>query len=186
MSDASPQQLPQQPTSTPQSESFQPPQPETLLFEWEAPSRPYKKKNRQYFVTISMIVVLISLILFFAGQFLPIAVVIAVAFLQYVLSAVPPDVIVNRITTYGIHSDNTMFYWEELGRFWYTNKYSQRLLHLEVARFPHQMTLLIDPQKEQEVTDLLSQVLLQERPLPTAFDKAAAWLEEKIPLDTDA
>jgi hypothetical protein len=162
------------------------PQPEMIILEWEAPNRPFKKRNRQYYTTIAIIVFLISMILFFAGQFLPIAVVIAVAFLAYVLSAVPPETIVNRITTYGIRTDNALYYWDVLGRFWFSNKYGQRLLHVEVAHFPSQLTLLLGDQSEEEVTSVLSEVLLLEKPPLTTFDKAAKWLEEKIPLDTDS
>jgi hypothetical protein len=162
------------------------PQPEKVVLEWQAANRPFKKRNRQYYTTIAIIVFLISLILFFAGQFLPIAVVIAAGFLAYVLSAVPPETITNQITTYGIRNDAHLYYWEELGRFWYTEKHKQRLLHIEVARFPHQLTLLLGDRDEEEVTVVLGTVLLQEKPLPTTFDKAAAWLQEKIPLDTDS
>jgi hypothetical protein len=166
-----------------------PPQPEQLLLEWHAPSRPFKKRNRKYYTTIAIIVFLISLILFFAGQFLPIAVVIAVGFLSYVLSAVPPETIINQITTYGIRTDQNIYYWEEMGRFWYSEKHGQPLLHVEVARFPNQLTFLLGENQEEtqeDITFILSQVLLQEQPQPTSFDKAAAWLQEKIPLDTDS
>jgi hypothetical protein len=162
------------------------PQPEQLVMEWHAPSRPFKKRNRQFYTTVAIIVFLISLILFFAGQFLPIAVVIAAAFLVYVLSSVPPEMILNQITTYGIHSDTSMFYWEEMGRFWYSEKYGQKMVHIEVSRFPNQITLLLGEVKEEELTSILSEVLLNEKPNPTAFDKAATWLQEKIPLDTDS
>ena len=187
-----PQAAPSQ-AATPQAPSAYPvmppdtrPQPEQLILEWQAPSRPFKKRNRQYYLTIAMIVVLISLILFFAGQFLPIAVVIAVAFLAYVLSAVPPEMITNQITTYGIRSEQAIFYWDELGRFWYSDKFGQRLLHLELARFPNQVTLLLGQQNEADITEILSEILLQEKPLPTSFDKAANWLQDKIPLDFDS
>jgi len=162
------------------------PQPEEVVLEWLAPSRPFKKRNRQYYTTIGVIVFLISMILFFAGQFLPIAVVIAVAFMAYVLSAVPPEVITNRITTYGIRTDDSLYYWDELGRFWFDEKFHQRLIHIEASRFPNQITLVITGQDEAEVQDVLSAILLNERPPLTSFDKAAQWLQEKIPLDTEA
>ncbi len=168
-----------------QAPMYYPPQPEELLLEWQAPSRPFKKRNRQYYVTIALIIFLISLILFFAGQFLPIAVAIAAGFMWYVLSAVPPEIITNKITTYGIRTEQSLFYWEELGRFWLDEKYKQKLIHVEVGRFPNQLTLLLGDQDEEEITDLLSRVLLQEKPPLTSFDKAANWLQEKIPLDTD-
>ncbi len=179
----SPQTPPAQTANLPEDNR---PQPEQLVLEWKSAARPFKKRNRQYYVTVAMIVFLIALILFFAGQFLPIAVVIAGGFLAYVFSAVPPEIVTHQITTYGIRSDQTLYYWDELGRFWYSTKYGQRLLHIEVARFPNQLTFLLGDVSEEDLTDILSRVLLQEKPLPTSFEKAATWLQEKIPLDTEA
>lgn len=162
------------------------PQPEELLLEWTAPSRPFKKRNRQYYTTIGVIVFLISMILFFAGQFLPIAVVIAVAFMAYVLAAVPPEIVTNRITTYGVRADDTLYFWDELGRYWFDDKFHQRLVHIETTRFPNQITLVLNGQDEGELNDLLGVLLLNEKPALTSYEKAAQWLQEKIPLDTEA
>lgn len=160
--------------------------PEELIIEWEAPSRPFKKRNRQYYTTIGVIVFLICLILFFAGQFLPIAVVIAVAFLAYVLSAVQPEQVMNAITTYGIRSNNELYYWDELGRFWFTDKFGQQILHFETSRFPGQISLVLTDQDEAELIQALSEVLVHEKPPMSGFDKAAQWLQDKVPLDTEA
>lgn len=162
------------------------PLPETVLLEWQAPNRPFKKRNRQYYTTIGVIVFLICMILFFAGQFLPIAVVIAVAFLAYVLSAVPPEMVTNRITTYGVRADDNLYHWDEFGRFWFTEKYHQKLLHFEVTRFPGELTLVVTDQDEAELKDILGTVLINEKPPLGSFDKAAQWLQEKVPLDTEA
>lgn len=160
------------------------PVPEEDILLWEAASRPYKKRDRQYYTTIAVIVFLLSLILFFAGQFLPIAVVISVGFLAYVLSAVPPVMVKIKITTWGIRVEDQIYYWEQLGRFWLTDKYKQRLLHVETARFPGRITLLLGDQTEADITAILSQVLLKQKPEPTSFDKATDWLQKKIPIDT--
>lgn len=172
----------------PQADDFFNPfdEPEQLFLEWQAPNRPFKKRNRQYYTTIAIIVLLICLILFFAGQFLPIAVVIAVAFMAYVLSAVPPETVTNQITTYGIRTDNTLYDWTILGRFWFSTKYQQRLLHVETAKLPGQLTLVVTDLDETEVVEFLSIFLRYEIPPATAFEKAARWLQEKVPLDTEA
>ena len=159
------------------------PIPEETILEWTAPSRPFKKRNRQFYTTVGAITFLISLILFFAGQFLPIAVVFSVAFLAYVLSSVPPESIVNKITTHGLRSDNQIFYWAELGRFWFDEKYQQPLLHVEVARFPGRLTMMLNNVTRDQLSDVLSEVLLKEKPKDTFIDKTAKWLQEKIPLD---
>lgn len=162
------------------------PRPEKVVIEWTAPNRPFKKRKRQYYTTLGMIVLLIGLILFFANQFMLIAVLLSVAFLAYILSSIPPETITNQITTYGIRTDQQLFYWDELGTFWYDQRHKQRILFIQVMRFPFRLTLLLGDQSEAEVTEILSQVLLQKQPPASTFDKAAAWLQEKIPLDTES
>jgi hypothetical protein len=174
---------PQQNAQLPRSSR---PEPEELIVEWEAASRPFKKRNRQFYTTIAIITFLVSLILGFAGQFLFVAVVIALAFLAYVLYSVPPEIVLNRITNYGIHTDNNFYHWDEMGRYWFTELFSQKLLHIEIARFPNQLTLVLGDIDPDAMDELLSEVLVHEKPLPTSFDKAAQWLQQKIPLDTEA
>lgn len=159
------------------------PIPEETILEWKAPNRPYKKRNRQYYTTVAAIVFLVSLILFFAGQFLPIAVVISVGFISYALSAVPPVEVTNKITTWGIRIEKQIFYWEELGRYWFETKLKQTVLYIETARFPNRITLLPGNITQQQLDQLLSEVLIKQKPEPTTYDKAAQWLQEKFPLD---
>lgn len=160
-----------------------PPQEETVL-EWDALSRPFKQRSRQFFSTLVIIVILVSLILFFAGQFIPIAVVVALAFLAYILSVIPPTLVRHRITTFGLRVEDNLYYWDELGRFWFTEKYGQPLLHLEVDRFPGRLTLLLGQRSTEEMRDIFSEILLEQQPEPTFFDKAATWIEHKIPLES--
>lgn len=159
------------------------PVPEITVSAWEAPSRPFKKRQRQFFVTVTVIALLVSLILFFSGQFLPIAVVISVVFLMYVLQVVPPHNISHKITTFGISVEGNLYYWQELGRFWFEKKYDQSLLNVETLRFPGRITVVIPEEKKQEVTEILSEVLLQQKPDLTLFEKIAGWVQEKVPLE---
>ena len=71
-----------------------------------------KKKNS--FTTVTTIVILLCLILFFAGQVLPVAVVMARFHMTYVLATVPPQEIKQQITTYGVRIEKELYYWEEL------------------------------------------------------------------------
>jgi hypothetical protein len=159
------------------------PQPEEVIFDWTAESRPYKKRNKQYYTTVALIVFLVSLILFFAGQFLPIAVVITAAFLAYVLSSVPPHKTDILITTYGVRFDEQLYHWQELGRFWIDQRQGQDVVNIELGRFPHRITLVFDKKDEQTIVGVLSEVLLFEKPPLTSYEKASKWLAEKIPLE---
>lgn len=162
------------------------PLPEELVLEWQAPSRPFKKHKRQYFTTVATIALLLCLILFFAGQFLPIAVVIAVAFLAYIMATIPPHTVTNAITTYGIRNEDALYYWEELGRFWFETKNDDEVVYIEVARFPYRLAILLGSQSKADIREILSEVLLEEKPPLTLTERWAKWLQEKIPLDIDS
>lgn len=181
----------QQPGQVPYQESaFIPgmakPQPEEILFEWQAESRPFLQRRRKHFTTIGLICVLIAMILFFAGQMLPVAVIIAVFFLYYVLNSTPPGIITHQFTTYGIRIEDTLYYWEEFGRFWFTEKFGKPLLHIEIERFPFRLTMLLGDINKDDMQAVLSEVLLFQVPPPTTYEKVAKWLQEKLPIDMDA
>lgn len=160
---------------------------ERLLLEWDAPSRPFKKRDREYYTTIGIIVFLLSLILFFAGQFLFIAVLVSLAFVSYVLASVPPDHHHIAITTFGIHVGDQLFYWEELGRFWFSQKYKSDVLHVETGRaFPAQLILLLGEQTVEDVKKVMLKHIIFETPRATWLDNAAKWMTEKFPLEKES
>jgi len=159
------------------------PVPEKMIYEWMALSRPFRKRNRQFFTTVLVIALLISLILFFSGQFLPIAMVFSVVFLNYVLAVVPPPEVSHRITTFGINVEGNLYYWEELGRFWFDTKHDSTLLMIETIRFPGKLILVLPKDKKEVVSEILSEVLLQQKPPLSSFEKIAKWIQEKFPLE---
>ena len=159
------------------------PQPEYSILEWTAPSRLFKKRTTQFFSTVLIIGLLLCLILFFINQFLPIAVVVAGVFLTYVLAIVPPELLAIKLTTYGVRIDSSLYEWSELGRFWFSQKYGQLMVHFELFKFPGRLTLLLDKKIEQQVTEVLSEVLMFEQPPKTQFEKIAQWLEKRIQFD---
>ncbi len=162
------------------------PLPEQNILVWRALSRPFKKRNKKYYSTVAIIALLISLILAFAGQLAAIAVVIAVSFLAYTLSVIPPQDVTYKITTWGVWVEGKLYYWEELGRFWFTEKFDHQLLNIECARFPNRLTLLLnEKQNKEELKMILQEVLLNQKPELTFYEKMAQLLQEKIPLDIE-
>lgn len=166
--------------------SYLKPSPEEVLYEWTSNERAFKPRRKQQFATISSIVALLSLILFFANQFLPIGVVIALGFLWYVYATTPPTLVKHQLSTYGYRIEDRLYYWEEMGRFWFTEKYGERILHAEVSRFPFHLTMLVGDASEKSLRLIMSNVLLEGEPEKTFVEKAGQWLQEKIPIDVDA
>lgn len=165
--------------------NFSKPEPEQLLLEWEAHSRSFKSRGRQYYTTVFLIVFLISLILIVLQQFLSVAVVISIGFVAYVFSAIPPNVVHHQLTSYGIRSDDQLYLWGELGRYWYELRSGAVVAQFELGRFPHRVTLLLGEKTQEQLDLILAEVLLQERPPASSFEKAASWLSTKIPIDLD-
>ena len=186
------QTIPEDPQTNPhqipqQAQEFVPPQQpikEEVLLSWEAPERPFKKRDREYYTTIGVIVFLVSIILFFAGQFLPIAVVVSFAFLSYVLASVPPDNTLHKVTNKGIRSGGKVYTWSNLGRFWFTTRFQQHILNIEHnhAVFTKLIILLGDQDKE-ELARVLELYLVNETPALTWWDTSAMWLQKKFPLE---
>lgn len=128
--------------------------------------------------------ILLALILFFAGQVLTVAVVLSVAFMTYVFSSFPPQEVTQRITTYGIRIGKELYWWQELGRFWFDKKHHQTILIIEVARFPNRLTMVLNNVLEKrDLRQVLEEILLHQRPALSWTEKASRWLEKKFPLE---
>lgn len=157
----------------------------SVLLEWVAPSRPFIKRSKEFYRTVGSIAFLVIVILFFVREFLLIGVIVAVLFVMYVLSTVPPEHIKNKITTLGIQTDEHFHHFGEMSAFWFDEKYHQRMVVVRLLfGFPVQLQLLLGPASEQKIKQLLSEKIpFQEKPAPTFFDKASDWLAAKIPLE---
>lgn len=163
------------------------PEPETTLLKWQAPSRLFKRRDREYFTTIGVLVILLSVILVFAKEFLLVGVVMALAFVAYALASVPPEIVEHTISNKGMRTGGKLYEWEQFGRFWFEEKWKQRMVVVEhLNGFPGQLTLLLsDELTNDRIEDIIGRYLINEKPLPTVLDKAANWLQEKVPLESE-
>lgn len=160
--------------------------PYKILLEWQAPARPYKQRNREYFTTIGAIVFLLAVILLFLKEWLLIGAIISLAFLAYVLASVPPETISYKITTRGIEVAEKQYPWERLGRFWFTKKWGVGMLHIDYWGLPTQLLLVLGSKvKQEELRKQLDKFLYYEKPEKTPIDKAAEWLQKKVPLESE-
>jgi hypothetical protein len=161
------------------------PEPEKILYSWTAPSRLYKKRNREYFGIIMALVILISIILLFAKEFLLIAVILSFLFLTYVLASVQPDNVKHTLTNRGIRTDTKLHPWTDCIRYWWEDKWGQPMVHLQTPQFPHKVILLVGAGDKKEIETILDKYVIKEKPEPTWIDRAATWLQEKVPLESD-
>lgn len=154
---------------------------EREIISWKAPSRPFKRYGRRFYVTIFSIVGIISIVLFIAEGIMPVILLISLIFLFYVLSTVTPDEIEYKITNKGIKISGKETPWQEVVRFWFLSKPSGEVLLFDTVRFPGRLQLVfLSGQKEKLKQEISAYVPYEEVPL-SALDKLINWIIKKLP-----
>lgn len=157
---------------------------EKVKFEWEAPERSYKKRNKDFWITIISILILVGVILFLVKEFFLIIALISVLFLYYVLSTVPPQKIKYKITNRGIYFGETRYEWDILYRFWFGKSLDSEMIHFEtILRFPRQISLVINPEEKETVKELVVKKLPLVNDSPNFVDKLTKKMTSMIPLE---
>lgn len=160
------------------------PEPLKELLVWSSPTRVFKRRHREFFTTIGAIIALLAIILFFLQEWLLIILMFALAFYGYVNATIEPDETEHKLTNRGIVTGRKLYLWSALGRFWMTEKWGQKTLHVEnLAGLPGHLVLHLGGAKEEAVKEIVAQYLLHERPEKTWTDKASEWLSARVPLE---
>src|SRR3990167_6391300 len=135
------------------------------LLKWTAPVRPFKKRDREYYTTIAAIVFLLAVILLFLKEWLLIAVMVALMFVAYVLATVAPEAVEHELTTRGIVTGGKLYKWEDMVRFWFSQKWSDTILHLDTKlKFPGRLMLLLGNVDEVTVKEIIQKRVQYEVP----------------------
>lgn len=157
---------------------------EKVLLQWKSLSRPYKKRGKEFYSTIAAFVFLLTIILAFFKEFLAILAIWAMGFFAYAISATRPEMVEHEITSRGVKTGKNKHRWGELLRFWFEEKWENKILMIETARaFPGRLMLLLGDTKSEEIEKILVRKIAYDKPEKTWVDKASKWLQEKIPLE---
>ncbi len=160
-----------------------------LLLQWRSPSRPFKKRDKDFFTTVTIMAILSIVILFFMREFLVIAVVIAFVFLVYVLYTVPPDDIDNEIFTTGIKNGNHFYAWPDLLYYWFEKRWGNDIMVARTkASLPGSIYLLLrEPATREQIEQVIgTRLILKDSKDTSAVDRAAEWVSKKFPLEKTA
>lgn len=156
-------------------------EPERDLVTWVAPARPFKKRNKEFYVTTIAIAAVIGFILFLAEGFLPVILIISLVFLFYVMSTVPPDNIEYKITSKGIKFGEKRTDWNRMKRFWFSRRFDNELLIVELTTIPGRLEIVTNSEIKDRIKKEISEYLVHEEVPPSFFDKAAVWFSKKLP-----
>jgi hypothetical protein len=157
---------------------------EKVLFEWEAPERSYQKRNKDVWVTAIAILILVSVILIFIKEFYLIVALFAVLFLYYSLSTVPPGTIKNKLTNRGLYFGELKYEWSVLKRFWFKKSLSSQTINFGTSlRFPQQVSLVINPEDQEKLKEIIVKRIPMLESSPTFVDRLTKWFAERLPLE---
>lgn len=152
---------------------------------WKAPSRPFRKKDRSYYLTIAILVILLILISLLAREILLVGVLLALAFVAYVLGFISPEEVEYKISSQGVTVGDHFYLWGDLSSFWFSEKEGQKILNiLTRLRFPGQLMLVLGETEEEEIKRVVAKYLpFQEIAPKTLIDKWAENLQRHFPLE---
>lgn len=155
---------------------------EKILFSWKAPSRPFKKRDREFWVTVGAIAFIGGLILFVIEGLMPVLLILSIIFLYYILSTVPPEVIEYTITNRGVKIAGSLTEWQNLTRYWFSKRFDTSLLVFEMITLPGRLELVVLDTNKDEIRSVLNAYVVEEEASPSGLEKMTDYFSEKLPI----
>lgn len=155
------------------------------IVSWKAPVHIHKERSRKYFTQVALYALVLILLAIAFGEIVLVGVIIAVAFVVYVLATAIPETIEHRITSMGIVTGGKVYLWEDLDSFWFDTKQDTDLLVVQTyLRFPTRLIFILTERiSERTLLDVIEKHLhYHPGPVHTLFDKWAHKLQRRIPL----
>lgn len=177
--DAAPSSLKEEEKTEPQAVVVRR-EPERELVVWTAPARPFKRRDRQFFISVFAIAGIIALVLFLAEGIMPVLLIVAVTFLYYVLSTVPPENIEYQITTRGLKVAGKLTVWQDLIKFWFGKRLDSEMLFFDTFLIPGRIEVVINPEIKEKLKKEISAYILYEEVPASRLDKVTDWLGAKL------
>jgi len=171
--------MPAQPSTLPNQESKR--EPEQDLFTWVAPARPFKRRDRNFYITIIAIAAVCGLVLFLVDGWIPVVLIVSLVFLFYVLSTVEPENIEYKITNQGVKIAGSRTDWELTRRFWFTKRFDSEVLVIETATLPGRLEFVIKPESKAQIQEAISKHIIFEEAPASFLDTAANWFAKRMP-----
>lgn len=156
-------------------------EPERDLITWTAPSRPFKRRDRQFYTTVFAIAGIISLILFLAEGIMPVILIVALVFLYYVLSTVPPENIEYKITSKGVKIAGKLTEWQAMSRFCFGERSGGEILIFETFLIPGKIEIMINPEIKDGLKREISAYIPYEEIAASGLDRITNWVAQKLP-----
>jgi hypothetical protein len=150
---------------------------------WISPSRLFKKRDKEFFTNVGVIVFLLIVIVIFAKEYMLVLVVLSIVFFIYVTSTVPPEDVKHKLTNMGIESAGHFYRWEELYEFWFEERWGQISMFVR-PNVGSYIIILLGNQDKNTVKEIVAKYIpFREEPQKSFVDNASRWISDKIPLE---
>lgn len=157
---------------------------EETYYSWKADSRLFKRRGKEYYSTVVVLALLVSVIMFFIEGVMPVLLIWSIVFAIYAVSKTPPTQVTHKLTSWGIRTDEELYQWGEIDSYWFENRDSKEVVRaITPRRFPGQLMLIIKKEDQDKIKSIMSKFVILQKPESTWSDKAVKWLGEKVPLD---
>lgn len=156
-------------------------EPERDLVVWTAPSRPFKRRGRKFYVTAFSMAGIVSLVVFLAEGIMPVILIISLVFLYYVLSTVQPENIEYKITNKGFKIAGRETGWQSVLRFWFSSRSGSEILVFGLVTIPGRIEMIIHSEIKEKLKKEISAYVPYEEVLPSTLEKVTGWVAKKLP-----
>jgi len=157
---------------------------EKIILEWDAFERPQKKWSKEFYSTIVVMAILASIIFYSIEGIMPVLVIWSLVFMLWAMSRTEPRMEKYAVSTWGLKTTERTFRYESINQFWFETKWGSRLMRVNLAQAPWHIVILINPEKEKQLKELmLEQKIVYQEPPITWLDRLVKWLGEKLPLE---
>jgi len=155
------------------------------LYVWEQVERPFKRKDKNFWMTAIVLLILVSMIFFYMKEFLLIVALFSALFLFYTLSAIEPNKIKYKITNRGIYFGDSRIEWSLLNHFWIKKNLDSDAIYFETnLRFPRQICIIISSESIEELKKIIARRVPMLEDSPEFVDKVTKWFGKKFPLES--
>ncbi len=133
--------------------------PETII-EWQAPEFRHYPKNAAWFITFVIIAGLLVFYQVFQKDWFGAISVGVISILFGVFALHRPGVVTVKISTLGLHIDDTQIPFNNIKQFWIVDSENHKTLNIETTAYiNHQLSIELEDQDSGEVQEILEELL---------------------------
>lgn len=109
---------------------------------------------------------------------------ISVLFVYYALSSVPPGIVKNKLTNRAVYFGELRYEWTGLQNFWFKKTLSNQTVNFDtVLRFPRMVSLVINPEDQEKIKEIVVKRIPLLENSPTFVDRLTKWFADRLPLE---